>query len=337
MTQPIWKDYYVELGATDVAEYRITCNGEVIYTGKAWRRPGEDYVSVKINGICANYLQNVLPKLSPSKFSTMELPVTFEVEAISGGVWMTKASVRFLYDYSYDSSYDAATMGMAFPINHKVSLHQWVVWSGLDVSEVSASVEFADGSSMKVIIPVAISQDFNADFNNDFTIAVRTAASGTAVFKPAAWGKVTAMTINGVKYDVVDNCNRYVLYYLNAYGGWDSLLIEGNHKEIDNLKRHTREVEVDNRSVSNRSRVNYVNEVEKMMTLHTSWMTDEQSLRMHHLWNSTNVYLYDMEADEMIPVLLNSATTEYKTYKNNGRNLVNYTIEATYANKRIRR
>jgi hypothetical protein len=65
-------------------------------------------------------------------------------------------------------------------------------------------------------------------------------------------------------------------------------------------------------------------------------MSDEQSQRMHHLLNSTEVFLYDIEKDEMIPALVNNATTEYKTYKSNGGKLVNYTLNISLANKRQR-
>ena len=58
---------------------------------------------------------------------------------------------------------------------------------------------------------------------------------------------------------------------------------------------------------------------------------------MHHLLNSTEVYLYDILKDQMIPVVLTNSTSEYKTYRNNGYKLFNYTIEVSYANDRIRR
>ena len=226
---------------------------------------------------------------------------------------------------------------MAFPINRRIALRQWAVWTGLNVSQVEAEITYKDGTSSFVYIPVAISADFNSDFNSDFAKSVRSAASGTAVFRPSAWSEVTSITINGIRYDVVDDCSRYALYYLNAYGGWDTLLIEGNHLEVDNLTRHTRDVEYDNRSIQNRGRQNYVNEISKALTLHTSWMSDDESSRMHHLLNSTEVYLYDILKDQMIPVVLKNSTSEYKTYRNNGHKLFNYTIEVSYANDRIRR
>lgn len=336
MANPIWKDYYVSLGSADSTEYRIICNNEVIYSGKAWKRPGHSTNDIRINDICADYLNNVLPTMSQAEFSTMDLPVTFHVQVLSSETWTHIASVQFLNNWSYDYAY-TESMGMAFPINHRISRSQWAIWTGLNVSQVEALITFKDGSSSSVFIPVALSVDFNADFNSDFARSVRSAATGTAVFRPSAWTDVAHITINGVRYDVVDDCSRYALYYLNAYGGWDSLLIEGNHMEVDNISRHTREVEYDNRNISNRGQKNYVNEISKALTLHTSWMSDDESSRMHHLLNSTEVYLYDIFKDQMIPVLIDNGTTDYKTFKSNGGKLVNYTIEVSFANDRIRR
>ena len=58
---------------------------------------------------------------------------------------------------------------------------------------------------------------------------------------------------------------------------------------------------------------------------------------MHHLLNSTEVYLYNINTGEMLPVTLTNTTTEHKTYKTNGGRMVNYTIEATLSQTRLRR
>ena len=240
MIYPIWKDYYADLGGDDVAEYRIVCNEKLVYYGKAHKRPGNDSILVRINDICADYLQNTLPELLDREFSEVTLPVTFKVQHSAGLVWRDVAEVRFINDWSYDYNHDPETMGVAFPINGKVQPNQWVVWSGLDVSLVEARITFKNGYQSSVYIPLQLGSDFNADFNTDFLRSVRTAASGTAVFRPSTYGDLAAMTINGVTYEVVDECNRYALYYVNSYGGWDTLLVEGNNTEVDNLTRKTR-------------------------------------------------------------------------------------------------
>ena len=141
----------------------------------------------------------------------------------------------------------------------------------------------------------------------------------------------------GATYRFVDTCARYALYYVNAYGGWDTLVMDGTDMEQDELTRHEATRVYDNNSIQNRGTVNHVNEIQKSWTLHTGYLTDEQSGRMHHLLNSVQVYLYDMESGTFVPVVLDGTTTEYRTYRNQGRRLVSYEVRARLAQTRMRR
>lgn len=336
---PIWKDYFVNLGTSEVIPFRIRVqdqSGKIIYSGKSHIKPGETNNTIRINDICADYLTNALPALSQAEFSALSFPLNFVVEVVQQG-WVIAGWVQFTNDWSYDDSYKPATMGMSFPVNGRIDSRQWLVFTALNASTITATLTFTDGTTAQVIIPVEISADFSDDFNTDFARSARAAGSGTAVFDLSAWDNVASITINGKTWEVVTDCGEWVLYYVNAYGGWDSLLIEGNTIETDTLKRHTREIEYNNRSSQNRGTLNYLNEISKVFTLHTSWLHDDESARMHHLLNSTLVYLFNINEGKFYPVVLNNTTTEYKTYKNNGGRLVNYTIDATLAQERIRR
>ena len=336
---PIWKDHFTTLGTGDSIRYRIILadTSAVIYSGRAYKRPGETNILARINDICADYITNVLPQLSQAEFTRISLPVTFRVQTLSGSTWSTKESVQFTNDWSYDYSYNAATMGMSFPINGHIDSRMPIVWTGLNVSQVNATIYYTDGRYARVIIPVAISNDFNADFNSDFSKSVRSAGSGTAVFLPSAWDNVARIVVGSSTFRVVTDCAKYALYYINAYGGWDSLLIEGNTMEVDNLKRYTREMVYDNRDIQNRGIQNYVNEIEKGFTFHSGWLLHDQGERMHHLINSPDVYLYDIAAGQMIPVIIPMTSCEYRNFSNNGNMLVNYTIQVQVAQNMIRR
>jgi hypothetical protein len=127
------------------------------------------------------------------------------------------------------------------------------------------------------------------------------------------------------------------LYYVNAYGGWDQFLLEGNDMEADELTRYIREVEYDNNQLVNRGTDNYVSEISKTWTLHSGLLTDDQASRMHHLLNSQMVFLCHISSGDMIPVIMKTNTCEYKTFKNQGRRMVEYTMEVGLAQNRIRR
>ena len=334
MIQPIWKDYIVDLNSSVEVSYYIAYikNGSqnIFYSGVAQRKPDESSTRICINDVCADWLISVFPSLADS-FTASETPVEFVVA--NDRTYEEYGRVRFINDWSYDEQHDAERDGLAAPINGHIDSRQYLMWSGIDVEEAEADVTFTDGTTMKVFIPVAGSADFNEDFNADFSKALRAAGSGTAVFPISQWGDVAKVVVNGVQYDVVPGCARYVLYYLNAYGGWDSFLIEGASVEQDNLTRHT----MNKAGVLNRHTTNYQNDITKKITLYTSWLSDEQSLRMHNLLNSTNVYLHDLERNEILPVVVEGTTTPYKTYKNQGCKLFNYTIDVTIAQERKRR
>lgn len=336
---PIWKDVIVNIGVQDSLYFRITLEdtGEVIYSGKAHRRPGADFNQVKINDICADYMENVLPYLSQARFTRMELP-TFYVQSSEDGVtWTNQGAFKFTNDWSYNYGFNPVTMGLSFPINGRIDSRMPIVWTGLDVSQVNATIYFQDGTSLQVIIPVEITADFDNSFNNDFAISARSAGSGTAVFLLDAWNNVDRIVVGNTTFQVVTECAKYALYYVNAHGGWDCFLIEGNTMETDTLKRYTREVEYDNNDIQNRGVHNYVNEIIKGFTFHTGWLLHDQGERMHHLINSTDVYMYDIANQQMIPVTIPSTSCEYKTYKNQGNRLVNYAIQVEVAQNRIRR
>lgn len=342
MAVPIWKDYFITASGSPYSgmtylDYRIKVSSSVIYQGRTFKRPGESAFSIRVNDICADYLENVLPTLSQAQFSALSFPVTFSVEGYVSSSWTSLGSVQFLNDWSYDYAYDAATMGMSFPINGHIDGRQPIVWTGLNVSTIQIQVVQTNGTTSNVYIPVAISNDFNADFNSDFSRSVRSAGSGTAVFFPSAWSNVARIIIQGHTYEVVTDCARYALYYVNAFGGWDTFLIEGNTLEADNLTRYLRNAEYNNRDVQNRGIYNYVNEIAKTFTFHTGLLKDDQGTMMHHLLNSTDVYLYDMVTEEMIPVIVTGNTTEYKTFKNQGNKMAQYTFQVQVAQNRIRR
>lgn len=344
MANPIWKDYFVNLGSGQSSfTYRILLadTSAVIYTGKAFRRPGETNLYIRINDICADFFKSTLPAMSQAEFSALTFPISFKVQIYLQLNWVDAGTVAFDNNWSYDYDYDPDTMGLSFPISGRIDRRQPVFISVYDADEVEADVYFTDGTSMHITVPISRTNDFDDSFNNDFSRETRGSASGVVTIIPADWeslsNRLDRIVVGAQTYIAEDTCARYVLYYVNAYGGWDSFLIEGNTLETDNITRHLRSVEYDNRDISNRGDENFVNEIAKTFRFTTGWLTDLQSQRMHHLINSTCVYMYDLTYGQMIPVTIKDTSLEYKTYKTQGNKLVNYTIQAQIAQNRIRR
>lgn len=121
---------------------------------------------------------------------------------------------------------------------------------------------------------------------------------------------------------------NYALYYVNAYGGWDSLGIRGNVVQTDNIQSQTYKNKTN-------GKVKYLNTITPSWQLYTDSMNDGS--QMHHLLESTQVYLHNLETDEIIPVVITDSTCTYKTYSNQGNARFNYVINVEASNYKIRK
>lgn len=323
MSVSIWEDYYANLGTADSVQYRIVRadTSAVIYSGKAFRKPGETSIMARINDVCAEAFIHDLPTISHAAFTT-DSPITFRVQTLSGSTWTTKATVEFIPDWSYDPDWDITT-GLSDPIINRIDSRMPIFFSVYRATSISAQGIRKDGTS------------------STSTITQSAKTTGTAVFLASNWQNLDRIVLTSgtitKTYQVVTSCAEYALYYVNAYGGWDQLLIEGNTLEADTLKRYTREVVFDNSELQEAGVENYVNEITHGYTLHTGWLLSEAGKKMHHLINSPCVYLYEIATNIMHPVTVTLGNCEYRTFRNNGNRLVNYALQVDLARPRIRR
>lgn len=314
---PIWKDKVIDLGAAEM-EFRITVGGNTIYSGKAIARPGVATAKVRINDICADYLVNTLPTITDTTFTSFSLPA-FVVQKNVGGTWTTVDTVTFYNDWSYDYGFTGDELSV--PINGHITADMFVLYSKKNITGgIGASYTKKNGSVV-----------------SRTSVVSPTPNDGTCCFDASSVTDTASIRIGSNYYDVVDSCHKWALYYVNALGGWDQFLLEGTDIESDSLERWVREQEYDNSNKSNRGKVNYVNEVTKSWTLNTGLLTDAQSARMHHLINSTMVFLCDIATDSFYPVVITDTTCEYKTYANQGHKMFNYRVTIELAQNRIRR
>ena len=314
---PIWKDKVVDLLMTS-AQFRLTIGGNTIYEGLSIARPGESSAKVRVNDICADYLVNALPTISDRTFTSFGLPA-FSVQKKSGGSYAPVENITFYNDWSYDYGFTAYLL--SDPISPKVTADMFILYSRINITgNITASYHKTGGS-----------------ITTRTTTISPTPNDGTCCFDVGAVSNTEKVVIGSITYPVVKDCYKFALYYVNAYGGWDHLLVEGTDLEADSLERHIMEKEYVNTSIVNRGRVNYVNEVTKSWTLNTGLLTDVQASKMHHLINSPMVYLCEIASSTFIPVVITTNTCEYKTYRNQGNRMFNYQLTIELAQNRIRR
>lgn len=335
MPSPIWKDYYVNLGSADSVLFRIEMDGAVLYQGLSVKRPGESSNTIRINDICADYMRVPPPSfgggLAPSS------AFTFSVQTSSNGTsWATVATVTFIPDWSYDYSSAQRTV-LSDPVNGVLDPRQVLLWSTSQTGMITVTIRYASGGSSQIFVPVTITADFNNDYNADFAKEGVTVNGGTLAVDLSDYDDVAGVQIGPTVYTVAQACHRYVLYYRNVYGGWDSFLFEGTGKRTDTLTRHEAQRGYDNRDSMSRGTVNYVNEVQRDYSLNTGWLTDDQSERMESMLGSTEAYLLDLVTGLTWAAVLTGTSIEHKRYDNNGRRLINYAVALRIAQEMVRR
>ena len=328
MATPIWKGYTVSKQTEDDSlSYVIKCDGATIYTGKAYKRPGASDISFNIGDVCAPFLSSnaEIATATTGFMAINEMQRTFVVEDLSGTVL---ATVDFNNDWSYSNKLPKKPYA-ADPVRAVVDPRQLLLVSVYGAKAVRATMSNTEG------------------LNYSFGLYFGDAASGVGMVKLSDYPTASRIAMlatddpsNHVypqqNYMVQNTCARYVLYYVNAFGGWDSLLTAGNDKRVDNYTRSTYKKVYSPADLSDRGTVNYRNDIERTISLVTDWMTDEESARMHHLFGSTNVLLHDLVDDIIRPVTITAKSWTEKSFRNNGAKLVNYQIDVTIAQDFVR-
>ena len=139
--------------------------------------------------------------------------------------------------------------------------------------------------------------------------------------------------VNGETIDYKVTSGDYVLYYSNAYGGWDSILLTGKVKKTDEIEH----LNYKRRSNSQYkfSKINYQNNITPTWSLNTGISVNGS--KMYHLLESTMVYLHNLETNEIIPVVITNSQCEYLTRRNNGKRPFFYTITVEESNTKLRK
>ena len=296
---PIWEDVYGTItSGDDWEDYELSEGGSPFYAGRAFKYPDENGIYVNVSRVVAPYLTTYFK----------------DVVMTSGG--LTVGSFTFVRDYSYDPSIDySQNQPLSFPINGLVP--SGVV---LEVSEWAA----ASGGALQV-----------TDEGGTLVVnEVLQKGLNSATFITGVEGKT--YTFGNERFRVVSVCSGALLKYVNAYGGWDYFLVEGVTKQTDKITRASYEKDADALSSQFESK-DYQATMEATWKGSTGWLTDSQSARMKHLVESVEVYMVDMNSGNLIPVCMRDTNLEYKTFMNNGRKLVNYTLQWSESQKKMRR
>lgn len=313
---PIWKDYiYTVPINADRIQYLVKYNGNPIYKG--WSYQDEQGSNeIVINDICRDYLSTNFPTSNNVWVQDYYAQRSFDllIGLDEDTDPQTKVSeVNFTYDWSYDDSWTStpseAWIAME-PLQNFYDTRQYQIFS----LNTTGTLKFG-GST------------YTNSNNARSTIRTKFTTSGTATLSNGTYSR---------SFSIVNNCGiRYCLYYVNSRGAWDSVLVDGVYTKKDKYDRETYTQNYRTPSIS-RGVIEYRNNITESWTLYFKSLGDSRNPLFHNLFESTNVYLHDLEEGRIVPVVITSREMTYKTRKNQGKKLYTYEIEVESSQRKLR-
>ena len=282
-----WEDVILQR-TESVFDYRIYNKNNLIFQGRAYKRPNADTNDIKLNKIFENYLSNSINDLlntDKTEDTSADACKVFQIKKLDAdGTETLIDEYTILYDWSYDFRFRGTDTNLSRPINGRY---------------------------------VAGMYKMNTTVNGQ---------SGTVT-----------NSLNGGAYNVLADCGEYALYYLNAYGGWDALLIDGTVLKKSTIKQYTTDRNINNSRIEF-EQTKYINEIQDAYEINTGFLTDEQAANLsNNLIPSKEVYLHILSNNKIIPVLITDTSVTYQTYQTNNLQMPQYKINVKESEIKLRK
>ena len=298
---PIWKDtVYVEKSNNWIEYHLDDANNNVLYAGKAYPYPNNNTVEILVNDIASNFLK-------PMNWPTND---GFNESEDYSKLFLLKTSTNIIrtYIFNNDWSYKEDPLYTNSPCSI-VDPRQLFIVSG----DSRYKITYGDNT-----IQFTNLYTYRLDLSN-ITIPC---GSKISVYKDNVI----------IKEYTVANGKDYVLYYTNSVGGWDFITVKGNSTRKDNVTSSLYERRPIRPSKEFGS-IKYLNTITPSWSLNTGYINGNIS----ELVSSLNVYLYDLNTKDLIPVNVTTTSAEYLNYTNNGKHFTNYTVEVEASQKNFRK
>lgn len=250
----------------------------------------------------------------------------------------TSDTVIITYDWSYKSNYNRSVL--SDPIINLVDNRQFFVYTIKAGSpDVINTITMKIGNIVVTSFQISgytyynfvhnMSEttypgEFNYAYSYDFFVDRTVPIDG-----------VNKITIGPSTYYVTNTCYRYCIYYLNQYGGWDSLLFRGRELKTDDLSRLSYKKNYVAGS-TDFHKVDYLTTIQERWSLNTSFLDDIESSKMINLMASNKLFIHDLEEGYIAPVNITNSNCEHKNYKNQGRQMATYNIEVSASQPKYR-
>lgn len=308
---PTWQDVFVPIPRISDDESNITYSVsvinnktgeyEVVYRGNAVFTDKDP--EINITEIVRDYVEDNID-ISGEAAYTQKMDLTKVMLNTGEEGDNLVASLYYYYDYSFDKDFKL-TRNM--PILNYFDVRQNIFLSFLNLSGETNIIRIsASGRLLRLRL------DTPGIFHNKLAHH-----EGNIIVN--APDKSTTLTSK-------NTCAKYAIYYLNPLGGWDQLLIEGKVVKTIKLENKSYKRNFDNNTNEFENK-HYLKNLTTSYKLTTGYLTDAQAKLMPNLIETTKAYLFELDTNNYIPVLINTTSVDIKTYRNQGRKLFTYTIE----------
>ena len=217
--------------------------------------------------------------------------------------------------------------------------------TGVNASKVFQIMKLDADGTETLIDEYTILYDWSYDFrfrgeNTDLSRPINGRyVAGMYKMDTTVDGKSGTVTNNLTEgpYNVLADCGEYALYYLNAYGGWDALLIDGTVLKKSTITQYTTDKNYNNSRIEF-EQTKYINEIQDAYEINTGFLTDEQAANLSkNLIPSKEVYLHFLKGNKIIPVLITDSSVTYQTYQTNNLQMPQYKINVKESQIKLRK
>lgn len=316
----IYKEVYMCEDAVinvDAIDYKLTdTNDNIIYNGVLPQQTNDIY----LNDILKNDIHQNLNTLTVDEWQDTKGAKQYKL---------------YLDDvYTYDIT----------------ALNDWS-YSGVYDDLISEPVEYTFTTGQ--ILPISFKKLYDTQtlvvsiilYNDNGTVisSESTQLTGVGTFAylldiPNNCAKVVVNYTDGgsVTYKRICKKDEYNLIYRNLRGGYDSCLFNRTSKETDNMENS--QIELFNYDFEGKHNIQYIQrKVSRSYSLKSHILNDLESIKFAELLKSNEVYLQRLGTDDLTPVIITDAKTDVKTYYNNGKKPIQYTITVKDSRNRYSR
>lgn len=323
---PVWKDTYFEYPDVTTLSYTIYDGDNALYSGKSVAVPNSIGVNFNVNRICSNYLNSRLPEgIKNGYYTNANYSKLFTIKNDKNNII---GQYRFHNSYLYSNDNEVVLLSQHIKDKYVIDRRQYFICSLFNRNNSNANfiLKYATATNTTGTI-------YNGVIDNtaqSIIIEREKYKNDTNIIRLAV------TTQGNIIADIEDTCYDYCLYYCNALGGWDSLLVGGNVVKTDKINSKYYTKDVDNKTTEF-AKTKFMNIITPTYKIYTDWFNDNEQSRLHHLLESTEVYLHNLNTDTIEPVNITNNTCEYKTYTNNGKKKWYNTIDLEVAQEKIRK